>query len=822
MQYNKSLWHAAAFIHTDYLPYYQDGSKVWEVPTSEFIRMQHSDFPSWSGMPTFVKDFNAENFNSVKLLVSSLGCVDIYINGNRVGNEELKPGWTDYYKRTFYLEYDVTNLLIQGKNRILLVVSNGWYGGRISGGYYGNNPPAVMACLAIDGTPVAVTGTDWKAKNAGPVLNADLWDGEFCDAREDSYAAMSLSDYDVSTWDNAKLTDYFDGEVTPFIGTQVRVRSHLNRRAEVVNLYDGINENGTEFGELHIVRSADQFPVCVNKGQGVVIDMGQEITGWAKIKVKADRGTKITIRYAEMLNDSGAISRGNDGPKGSVYTINYRTALAKTHYIASGNGEETYRPTFTFTAFRYVEITADGAFELLDYTGEVVGSDNKETGHIETSNPLVNKLLSNIIWGQRSNYLSVPTDCPQRNEKLGWTGDAQAFSMTAAYNADVKEFFRKWLQDIRDSQGENGEYTDVAPSVSFCQSTNAAAWADAGIIIPYNIYKIFGDISILEEHYASMEKYIAQFENKLSGPEPRYGDWLAYDYCKNEFISSAFLVHDLDLMMEISEVLGKTDRVEHYADFRKRAYEYFIQNFTCDGSLLGETQSERVLALAFDLLQGNDAEKAASELVQKIKENGNRLSTGFVGTYNLCPTLSKIGADDMAYTLLLQREEPSWLYSVDQGATTVWERWNSYTKEKGFGDVCMNSFNHYAYGAVAEWMYRYMAGIESAAPGFGKLLLQPRIDTRSADNLPDGQERIQWVKCSFCSVQGMIESNWSYDGKKFVYECTVPDVETVLMLPILADTLSVNGEADAFQNYEIKDNCAVIPLSQGKYLFTEE
>ncbi|MDD6275998.1 MAG: family 78 glycoside hydrolase catalytic domain, partial [Clostridia bacterium] len=680
MKYNEAIWHKAKFIYTDFEGYQVGNEKVWEVPSEDFIKLQHMDFPSWVGTPTFIKDFELGDFKCAKLLISALGCIDIYINGERVGDDELKPGWTNYHKRTFYIEYDVTDKLLKGKNRILIVAASGWYSGRISGGYYGNNPPAVMACLTADGADVAVTDIDWKAKNAGQILNSDLWDGEFFDARETSYAEMSSVSFDASSWDTAKSAEYFDGEVTPFIGTQVRVRDNLSKKAKSVTVYDGIKDNSTRFGEINVISNSDKLPVSVGKGQGVIIDMGQELTGWAKIKIKAARGTEIKVRYAEMLNDSGDIERGNDGPKGSVYTINYRTALSKMHYIASGNGEEVYRPTFTFTAFRYVEITADGEFELLDYTGEVVGSDNRETGHIETSDESVNKLISNIIWGQRSNYLSVPTDCPQRNERLGWTGDAQAFSMTAAYNADINEFFRKWLQDMRDSQGPNGEYTDVVPSVSFCQSANAAAWADAGIIIPYNLYKIFGDITIIEEHYDSMEKYISQFENKLSGPEPRYGDWLAYDYCKNEYISSAFLVHDLDLMTEMSEFLGKNDRAEYYREFRKRAYAYFFENFTDNGKLLGETQSERVIALAFDLLDGEDAERASHELVSKIKENGNRLSTGFVGTYNLCPTLSKIGADSMAYTLLLQHEEPSWLYSVDQGATTVWERWNSYTK----------------------------------------------------------------------------------------------------------------------------------------------
>ena len=441
---------------------------------------------------------------------------------------------------------------------------------------------------------------------------------------------------------------------------------------------------------------------------------------------------------------------------------------------------------------------------------------------METSDELVNKLISNTVWGQRSNYLSIPTDCPQRDERLGWTGDAQAFSVTAAYNADVSGFFKKWMQDMRDGQID-GAYGDVAPRVLYCRSDNATAWGDAGIIIPYNLYKLYGDKDFIAEHYASMESYIANLIEKygFEGPIPRYGDWLAYDFCKNEYLSSAFLVHDLDMMIFMSDELGKPERAEHYRTLRKEAHKHFENTFMKDGELIDDTQTDYVIAIAFDLISGDYLKKASDRLVEKIKENGNRLSTGFVGTYNLCLALSKMGEDNLAYTLLMQRNEPSWLYSVDQGATTIWERWNSYTLENGFGDVGMNSFNHYAYGSVMEWMYRYMAGIETDGIAFKNILLQPRVDTRTVDELPDGQQRMKWVRASYDSVAGLIESSWSND-ESFVYECTVPEGSSAkLLLPVFADKVVINGVEHNMDEFEKENNCAIIKLGAGSYVFEE-
>ena len=815
----EKIWNNAKFIYTEFENYF-DPENAWGRNVPRLF--QHNEIVDNDGLPMFVSDFEISNGGKTELIFSALGIVDIYINGKRVGNDEMKPGWTEYHKRALYYNYDVSEYVHEGENRILAVVSTGWYSGRIVGNYYGSNMPAFIANIVHDGNSVLVTDESWSATVGGPVRTADIWDGEYCDATQDGYEQMSTVGYDVEKWDKAAICDYFNGVLTPFIGPTVQVRDELSIKAKKMTVYDGIKYNGSNYGEINVCAEPKAFPLTLKKGQTLIIDLEQEMVGWAKLTLKGERGTFVNVHYAEFLNDSGEISRGNDGAKGSLYTINLRSALAKETYILGGSGEETYRPTFTFYGYRYVQISAENDIEILDFISEVVGSVTKEIGSIETSNELVNKLISNTLWGQRGNYLSIPTDCPQRDERFGWTGDAQAFSVTAAYNANVRDFFRKWMQDARDAQSDKGAYTEVIPKSGCCTAENEAGWTDVGIIVPYNMYMMYNDIELLKEHYDSMEKYIAQLVDKfgMAGANARFGDWLAYDQCDKTYVSSVYFVHDIDLMIKMSDVLGKSDRAEHYKKLRKQAYAYFVENYMKDGKLIGQTQTDKILALAFDLVDADYAKVLADELVEQIKANGNRLSTGFLGTYNLCTTLSKYGKDKMAYTLLMQRNEPSWIYSIDQGATTVWERWNSYTKENGFGDVGMNSLNHYAYGSVVEWMYRYMAGIEPGMPGFETVILRPRIDTRTADELPDGQQRMTYVKASYDSASGLIVSEWSNE-KNLIYKCTVP-VATELRLPIIGEKVTINGVEHSFDEYECKDGCAIIRLGSGEYVFEEK
>ena len=494
-----------------------------------------------------------------------------------------------------------------------------------------------------------------------------------------------------------------------------------------------------------------------------------------------------------MLNDSGEISRGNDGPRGSLYTINYRSAKSRSEYILSGSADgDICTPLFTFYGFRYAQISADNDIEIVNASFDVVGSDITEVGHISTSNDEVNQLLSNIRWGQRGNYLSIPTDCPQRDERLGWTGDTQVFCRTAAYQSDVLGFFKKWMQDVRDSQMPNGTIPDVIPLVSiFRRRDTSAAWGDAAIIVPYTMYLMYGDISIIEENLDMMCRYMDYLAQKpnYSGPSARYLDWLAFEPTEGDYISMIYYAYDALLMSRMTKAIGMDELSLHYATLRNKIIHNFaVKHLDNDFMPRQKTQTAYLLALAMDAIPEECKARAVAELKSKIIENGYRLSTGFVGTAWLCQILSACGEDGLAYSLLLQTECPSWLYSVRQGATTVWERWNSYTLADGFGDKSMNSFNHYAYGVVAEWMYRYMIGIEAdhECPGFKHIILQPRPDTRSDEEMPEGQERITHASASYASPVGEIKVNWSMNDGMFTYDVTLPeDSNATLYLPRL-------------------------------------
>lgn len=790
------------------------------------------------GLPLFAKSFTVCGVKSATVDASALGIFDLWINGRRVTSggvaDELKPGWTDYRKHAMYYSYDIADYLVNGENTILAVTAPGWYGGRISFGSYPDCDICFIAALHIDddsGKTDIYTDESWLTAKGGTARFSDIWDGEYIDFNFDGYSAMSLPDYDKSAWINAKTKPH-DIDITPKVGPAVRIRNGLDRKPRSIVIFEGTRDNGSDFGEINTIAEFDNADsVTLKKGQTAVVDFGQNMVGWPSIKMCGAKGTQIMIRFGEMLNDSGEKSRGNDNPKGSIYSINYRSAKSKLQYVLSGGDFESRLPFATYFGFRYIQISASGDVELRDITGLVVGSDTRETGHIETSNEKVNRLISNIIWGQRGNYLSIPTDCPQRNERLGWTGDTQMFCQTAAYNADVDGFFKKWLRDARDSQIDDGRFTDVIPDVNIV-SNGSAAWADAGIIVPYVMLKMYNDTDLVNEHFFAMEKYMAWLESRgMKGPNPTYGDWLDWtlpEQTDKEYISLLYYAHDARLMAAMSRAIGKNDRAEHYDELYGKIKAH-CNSVYCDenGDILPEhrTQTGYLLALMTDMLDGERREKAIMALKDKIIANGYRLSTGFVGSGLLNEVLSENGECNLAYSLLLQTENPSWLYSVDQGATTIWERWNSYTIADGFGDVTMNSFNHYAYGAVGEWLYRHVAGIEAdtEAYGFERVILQPTPDTRKDSEMPSGQERITWVKCSYESKTGKIESNWSTENGGFTYEAKTP-VYARLLLPIItdSDTFTINGIVHRFDEFARENGRAVIRLAPGEYTIAEQ
>lgn len=802
-----------------------------------------------ASMPRFRKSIGiSKPIKSAFLCTSALGIYNLWLNGNRVGHvksdeeviyEELKPGWTDYRKRVFYSTYDVTSYLQEGNNIIAAVVSAGWWAGHISYGLYGTTTPGFIGKLVVaydDNTvDTYVTDTSWKADVTGPLRIGELYDGEDYDAtKEDSWLT---SEFDDSEWGNCLPNNGFTGDIVSY---KAGVYCQPSLLPAEMTIYEGVTESGTDYGNLKVLKKSSTLPVILKKDQTMIVDFGQNIVGWVPFTIKGNAGTNVRFRYSEMLNDDGSQSRGNDGPGGSLYLSNLRTAKATLNYKMKGEADGEYYSTWsTYYGFRYCEITADADVELLEIVGQPISSVTTEVGYIETSNPKINQLFSNIRWGQRGNFVNIPTDCPQRDERWGWTGDAQVFCRTGIYNALTESFYRKYLQDLRDSQAEDGIYPEVAPHIG-CRNFGAAGWGDAGIIIPYTLYLMYGNKDILKEHFSSMEKYMTWLSSQqgegylYQGAYTTFGDWLAYDKCKNRYVSVAYYAYDAQLMEKMSRALSHEENDEY--DQKAKAYHQLFENIKAEfierfwtPTPQETSQTAYILALAFNLLDEERKELAINSLEQSIKNNNGLLSTGFLGTCAYLPTLSRNGRSDLAYNLLLQEGNPSWLYSVNQGATTIWERWDSYTVESGFGPASMNSFNHYAYGAVGEWMYRFMSGIESDEnePGFKHFILQPNPDVRK--ELPNGQDHILFVNCNYESQYGLITSSWQKNSDESItYICTIPvNTTATLYLPQLSEKEMMESgkplnKVNGITYKGIENGCYVMELTSGNYSFSDK
>jgi len=818
-----------------FITYPYNGPNVKQKPwESWYFNNKDIKLPAGDGLLTLGKNFTPKSgLCSAELKISSLGIFEALLNGKRIGRngeyDELCPLWTDYKHRVFVYKYDlIPYIKTNMPNRFTARVSDGWWAGRISFGYYGFKHCALCAEIILkykDGSEERIsTDESWDSAVAGPVLNADIWDGQYIDSRIPDPAQHP----ETVDWKPAvEFTDY-ECTTVPFEGEYVKVNECMSPVSSFI--WKDTKDNGTKFGEIVPVRKAvgDGCEVIKLKaGQKLTLDFGEDIVGRPVIEVLSHEGAEIECFFAEMLNDSGDEERGNDGPKGSVYIKNYRTALSRLFYITSSSASRkrinTIRPLHTFYGFRYIEINTSRDINILSVKAEVLGSALKPLGSFECSNAEINKLYKNIVRGMKGNYLSIPTDCPQRDERLGWTGDTQIFCRAGAYLADNLEFMRKWLGDARDSQkGQNGEYCDVIPRV-FGEPGHGAntAWADAGLIVPYQMWQMFGDTSIVEENYDAMEEYMTRLEkNGFDGPTPTYGDWLCYEPTDGRYISVCYYAYDAYLMTLFSHLLGKKDREEYYEKLHKDIVGSFRDRYLENGVLTESSQTAYLLALAFDLLPKEAIAPTVKLLDKKIKNNGYTLSTGFVGTGILNQTLSKVGLSNTAYSLLLQTNDPSWLYSVRQGATTIWERWNSYTIATGFGDVGMNSFNHYAYGAVAEWMYAEMAGIkvDPECPGINeRFVLAPEPDTRSPRNIPEGQKRIEMVHATYKGI----ESRWEYENGRFVWRFKIPRGKARVEFPILygQKTFEVNGVSFSARELggKIIKKKLVFELGKGEY-----
>ena len=800
-------------------------------------------------MPRFRKQLSiSKPIKKAFLYSSALGVYDVYINGYRVGKvdnkngttiyNELKPGWTDYRNTVNYNTFDVTPYLKEGVNVIGSLVANGWWKGRISVGYYGDNELAFLAKMVVfyedNSKEIFITDKTWISNTTGPLLLGDIWDGEEYDAtKEDNWMEP---DSDLAQWQNVEFSNAFKGQIVSLLGADVISQNKYVQIAKSVTIYEGIVNTGNDYGVIDKKESLlDSSSFSLKKGQTAIIDFGQNIVGRTPFTIIAPPNTHLRIRYAEMLNDDGSRSRGNDGPGGSLYLENLRSAKASLYYTFKG-GElaETYTPLTTFYGFRYCELTANSDIEIKDIYGEPLSSITEEFNSFATDNPSVNQLVSNIMWGQRGNFISVPTDCPQRDERYGWTGDAQVFSRTGMYNVNTETFYNKYLHDLRDCQSDDGRYPDQCPAVY--ESYGNAGWSDAGIIVPWNLYLMYGNKSVLYKQYDAMEKYMSWLSTQtgdgynFQGARTTYGDWLAFDKCDNRYVSVAYYAYDAWIMEQVSHALSENS--EDVFAQKAQAYHQLFESIKAEFNNrywnplpANITQTTLLLPLAYDLLDAEKANYACVLLRDKLKENNGLLSTGFLGTAVLLPVLSKYGMNDEAYGLLKQRNNPSWLYSVDQGATTIWERWDSYTIEKGFGPASMNSFNHYAYGAVGEWFYRYVAGIDivEGSAGFSSIKFRPMADF----NKTTSEGQIKEVKSSYYSNYGKILSSYKVqeDGS-LDYSCEVPvNTSAILYYPftdknkIVFEGNQPAKESDGVKLIEDTEGYNVYELQSGKYHF---
>ncbi len=816
-------------------------------------RLMQQDGSIVAGMPMFRKAFELGSaVRRARLYATALGVYNVFINGERVGQtdedgktlyDELKPGATEMLKTVFYTTHDVTALLREGKNAIGAEVSTGWWNGAIVHGIYGNKPNAFRALLKVeltDGTVLTIpTDLTWRSNTNGPLRKGDIYNGETYDARLE--AGQFTPDYDDSDWFGTAVSNDFKGEIRAFEGPAIMAVEALRRYPKTIQIYEGTKANGKTFGAIDVLSElTDQNNFTLKAGQTAVIDLGQNASGWVSFTAKGERGTKLRFRFGEMPNTTGDRGRGDDGPAGSIYTENLRSAEATLYYTLRGAAEgESFHPTTTYFGFRYIEVTTSADVDLTDVIGETVTSAVDEKSSLRTSHPDVNQLYSNVMWGQRSNFVSVPTDCPQRDERMGWTADTQVYSMAGLYNGDTRNFYKKWMRDMRDAQRSDGAYGVIAP-YHWGVGYGAAAWADAGVILPWKVYLMTGDKEILRENFEANERYMSFLAAQTgdgyqyNGGLTTYGDWVAYVSTDSRYCSVCYYAYDADLMARTCRALSEREGDTYSKKAEK--YEQLFQNIKAEWQKrylsnskvpTQGTQCGYLMALRYNLLPDEQSvTRTRTYLHRAIQNNAFKLNTGFLGTAILNQTLSENGLNDDAYTLLLQRNDPSWLYSVDQGATTIWERWNSYTKASGYGPVSMNSFNHYAYGIIAEWMFRHMAGIapDEAKAGFKHFILQPYPDTRTT--LRYNQKRITSVDADFASDYGSIKAEWECDGsKEMTYRVSIPaNTSATLRLPVgdglyVYESGEVAEEAEGVTYTGTADGYATYEVGSGSYLF---
>lgn len=734
-----------------------------------------------------------------RVYATSRGLYSLALNGRPVGEDLFTPGWTSYNKRLQYQTYDVTAHLQQDENVIGAQLADGWYRGYLGWSDQRNNygeRTALLVQLEItytDGRKLVVATDDtWRA-GTGPILMSDLYMGETYDARLEK-PGWDAPGYAATGWQGVRVADHPKTNLIAQAGPPVR--------------------------QIEEVRPVALFQTPEGD---TVFDMGQNMVGWVRLRVEGPAGTTVTLRHAEVLDKHG-----------NFYTENLRAAQQTVRYTLNGKGVEVYAPRYSFQGFRYVAVDGyPGTPTLESMTGIVVHSAMAPTGTFTCSDALLNRLQENIRWGQKGNFLDVPTDCPQRDERMGWTGDAQVFARTAGFNMDVAAFFTKWLADLAADQFDDGRIPFVVPDV--LGGGGATGWADAGVIIPWTMYQVYGDVRILDTQYASMKAWVAYMARE-AGPDylwtggRHFGDWLAFaparpDYpgatTSKDLLATAFFAHSSDLLSRIATVLGKAEEAAAYATLYEHIKTAFQQEYiTATGRVGEDTQTAYALALRFGLVPEALRPRAAERLVENIRGHGTHLSTGFLGTPHLTHALSENGYTDVAFALLHQTSYPSWLYPVTQGATTIWERWDGQKTDSTFQTPEMNSFNHYAYGAIGDWMYRVVAGLDTdpARPGYKHLLVHPH---------PGG--KLTQANAQLETMYGTARAGWALEGDQFkVFVQVAPNTTASVHLPgaVMEEVQEVGGPdaaalavAEGVTAFHQKGEDVLLELASGTYTF---
>lgn len=787
---NESGWSESSFFEMGLLQASEWQAK-W-ISTPESIDKKAS--------PQFRFSFKVKDkVKNARIYATALGLYELHLNGNRVGEEYFTPGWTSYYTRLQYQTYDVTDQIVYGDNEWTALLGNGWYRGNLGWEHqkeiYGNRL-GLLAELHLeyqDGTTEVVkTDEAWEVAESA-IRESELYHGETVDAQ-----------FEVRNWQ----------PVTILNESKEKIVAQENEPVRKINTLPAKELIRTPKGEI-------------------VIDFGQNMVGWVEFDIEGKPGQTVEIKHAEVLDSDG-----------NFYTENLRTAKQTNTYILRGEGKETFAPRFSFQGFRYIQLIGfeDGQIQLENFRGIVLHSDMEMTGDFKSSDEMINQLQHNIVWGLKGNFLDVPTDCPQRDERLGWTGDAQMFIRTASYLANVAPFFTKWLRDLEADQREDGAVPFVIPNVlsqidepekeNQQDSFGSAAWGDAAVINPWTLYIAYGDKRILEEQYDSMKAWISYI--KAQGDNPylwntgfHFGDWLALDSKPDSYvgatdrayIATAFYAYSTSIVKKTAQILGEEEDYQYYAELEENIVKAFQDEYvTPNGKLSVPTQTAHVLALMFGLVDTHAKKRVVEELEKLLQETDYHLTTGFVGTPYLNHVLTENGLNDAAYTLLFQKDYPSWLYQITKGATTIWEHWDGIKEDGSFWSADMNSFNHYAYGAIGDWLYRKVAGIEldEQVPAFKHFTIQPHIG-----------DDLDWVEATYESMYGEIKSAWrKSEAGGIELEVTVPANTTARVRLLDAKIENVKesdrplSQADGILSFTDPGDSVDILIGSGAYRFT--